>query len=98
MKLQDILNVEGEASSEENYYISLQRMINAGQWSLQGSTGRAMMAAIENGRCALGTDPARDYWRNRIPSRDEVEPGTKGSLLYVEQQAGANWRAMIEGV
>lgn len=61
---------------------ALQRMIDAGAWSFEGSMGRAMMAAIEDGRCILGPEPAFDYWGNRIPSRDEVQPGTKGSVEY----------------
>jgi len=61
---------------------ALQRLINEGAWSFEGSTGRLMMAAIEDGRCVLGPNGARDYWGNYIPSRDEVRPGTKGSIEY----------------
>lgn len=63
---------------------ALQKLINAGAWSFEGSMGRAMMRAIEAGQCALGPEPARDYWGNRIPSRFEVKPGTKGSVEFVE--------------
>jgi hypothetical protein len=42
-----------------------------------------MMEAIEAGVCALGNEPAHDYNGNRIPSRFEVEPGSKGSVKYV---------------
>ena len=61
---------------------ALQRLIDAGAWGLEGSMGRAMMAAIEDGRCVLGPESARDYWGNYIPSRTEVQPGTKGSVGY----------------
>jgi hypothetical protein len=60
----------------------LQDLIDAGAWGLEGSIGRAMMAAIEAGACVLGDEPAHDYWGNRIPSRHEVQSGTKGSVLY----------------
>jgi hypothetical protein len=60
----------------------LQYLIDRGTWGLEGSIGRAMMAAIEAGACVLGDEPARDYWGNRIPSRHEVLSGTKGSVLY----------------
>ena len=71
---------------------ALQRMIDAGAWSFEGSMGRAMMAAIEDGRCVLGPEPARDYWGNRIPSRYEVQAGTKGSVEYAAR--AMKWRAL----
>ena len=72
---------------------ALQAMIDAGAWSLEGSMGRAMMDAITDGRCILGPCGARDYWGNYIPSRDEVKPGSKGSIEYaVAMQAEErNW-------
>lgn len=71
--------------------LAMQRMINAGQWSLQGSFGRAMMAAIENGAAMLGKTRARDYWGNTIPSRDDVQAGTKGSYDYVAERYGTDY-------
>ena len=65
---------------------ALQRMIDAGAWSFEGSMGRAMMAAIEDGRCVLGPNGAWDYWGNYIPSRTEVKAGTKGSVEYAVAQ------------
>jgi hypothetical protein len=60
----------------------LQNLIDSGMWSMEGHMGRAMMLAITNGECILGPSPAFDYWGNYIPSRYEVEPGTKGSVEY----------------
>jgi hypothetical protein len=60
----------------------LQYLIDRGVWGLEGSCGRAMMQAINEGVCVLGPPPAWDYWGNRIPSRHEVQSGTKGSVLY----------------
>lgn len=88
-----------EEASEEDYFISLQRAINSGSaWSMQGSMGRAMMDAIESGRCVLGRTAARDYWGNRIPSRDEVKRGTKGSLYFVAMRCGDEWSEQIAAV
>ena len=62
-------------------YDNLQTLIDNGNaWRLEGSVGRAAMDAIENGACILGEVGHRDYWGNYIPSRHEVEPGTKGSI------------------
>lgn len=93
MDLHDVYVIEGENpnTTRLEYYQSLQRVINAGMWSLQGSYGRQMMDAINAGLCMLGEKPARDYWGNRIPARDEVVPGTKGSEKYVEEQSGHEW-------
>jgi hypothetical protein len=80
-----------------DYYLSVQRAINAGHWSMEGSYGRAMMAAINSGHCLLGPNAARDYWGNVIPSRDDVKEGTKGSISFVEAAMGGDWLFEMEG-
>ena len=66
----------------------LQELINSGlAWKLEGSVGRAAMAAIEAGECVLGTVGHYDYYGNYIPSRYEVQPGTKGSYEYADRMA-----------
>jgi len=86
-----------EPMPELDYYLSVQRAINSGMWSLQGSYGRAMMDAIRSGRCLLGPNAARDYWGNVIPSRDDVKEGTMGSIGYVEAAMGGDWLFEMEG-
>lgn len=76
-----------ETATEEDEVRALQALVNSGTWGLQGSMGRAMMDAIEAGYVALGPEPARDYYGNRIPSRFEVEAGTKGSVEFVEEHS-----------
>lgn len=96
MNTQDIFTIESdENASAEDYYLAIQRAINSGMWGLQGSYGRAMMAAIEEGLCILGKKPARDYYGNRIPSRDEVQDGTKGSYTYCARAHGTEWADMM---
>ena len=52
LTLNDINTIESdEDATEEEYFLSIQRAINSGAWSLQGSYGRAMMDAINAGRC-----------------------------------------------
>lgn len=84
--LDDVLAIEGDAETEEEYFEAIQRTINAGTWGLQGSFGRTMMDAITSGHCLLGKTGCRDYYGNYIPSRDEVKSGTKGSLAFVAAQ------------
>lgn len=93
LSIDDINAIEGVTEADEmEAYQALQRAINDGTaWCFQGSYGRAMMNAIEEGFCLLGRKPARDYYGNRIPSRDEVKPGTKGSYRYVVERYGEAW-------
>lgn len=99
LNLDTCLKIEGEAESKEDYYKALQVAINSGDaWAFPGHYGRSMMEAVESGRCMLGTMPARDYYQNRIPSRFEVQEGTKGSRRFVIDRCGEEWSDMLEGV
>jgi len=100
LTLEDINTIEcDEEVSIEDEACALQRAINScTAWSLQGSYGRAMMGAIESGHCMLGKHPARDYWGNRIPARDEVKDGTKGSRGFVVARRGEDWAEMLDNV
>lgn len=98
MTLSQVLMFEGELDTDElGYYANMQSLINGGTaWSFQGSYGRTMMEALESGRCMLGENPARDYYGNRIPSRHEVQEGTKGSRQYVADVMGEDWVQHME--
>jgi hypothetical protein len=99
LSIKDINNIETEAEiDDQEYYASLQRAINSGMWSLQGSYGRAMMQAISDGWCLLGNRSFNDYYGNRIPSRTEVKEGTKGSREFVLEQRGQEWVDFLENL
>lgn len=99
MSLNDLLIIEGEIESDEyDYYESIQKTINGGMWGLQGSFGRTMMDAINAGRCVLGRNRAKDYYGNVIPSRDDVEEGTKGSVQYVVDRFGQDYADFISSI
>lgn len=95
--LHDIDTIENNISStDEEFYMSLQRAINSGiGWQMQGSYGRAMMDAINSGYCMLGRDQCRDYYGNTIPSRDDVKQGTKGSYQFVIDNLGLEWADLM---
>jgi hypothetical protein len=97
MSIEALMLDAGLSLDELDYYLSVQRAINAGHWSMEGSYGRAMMAAIDSGHCLLGPNAARDYWGNAIPSRDDVKEGTKGSISFVEAAMGGDWLFEMEG-
>ena len=97
--LADINIIEGDEDVDHiSVACSMQRAINSGMWSLQGSYGRAMMEMIQSGDCMLGPRSARDAYGNHIPSRSEVSEGTKGSRLYVVQNYGESWAEMLDAV
>jgi hypothetical protein len=95
-QLDDVLTIEGEIEVDEfDYFAAIQRQINRGCWSLQGSHGRTMMDAIKSGACVLGRQRARDYYGNVIPARTDVKAGTFGSTGFMREHRGAEWaRAM----
>jgi hypothetical protein len=80
-----------EDQTPEEYIENMQELINTGMaWKLEGSVGRSAMDLIESGHCMLGEEGHRDYWGNYVPSRYEVQAGTKGSAEYCEQRSNAS--------
>jgi len=99
LSLNDINTIEcDEEATEEEYYLAIQRTINAGMWGLQGSYGRTMMDAIKSGLCLLGQREHNDYWGNHVPSRDQVVAGTVGSYDFVVKERGQDWADMMREV
>lgn len=65
---------------KQHGFANMQRLIDSGDvWKMEGSMGREASLMLEMGACFLPKTPKRDYYGNRIPSRDEVKAGTKGS-------------------
>ena len=59
---------------------TMQSMINSGlAWKMEGNYGREAMALLESGVCMLPKEFRVDYYGNRIPSRDVLKDGTKGT-------------------
>ena len=97
--LDAILDLEQGESTPLQEAQALQRLLNSGLvWRLQGSHGRAAMAALESGRNMLGKVSTSDGWGNRVPSRFEVQCGTKGSSTLVADEMGDEWLAALESV
>lgn len=88
MEVDDIIAFE-EGDMDQNEEIRLmQDLVDTGQaWRLQGSYGRAAMGMIEAGLITLGEVGRYDYYGNYVPSKHEVEPGTKGSQEYVNRMS-----------
>lgn len=80
-----------ECETRQEEIEALQELIDNGlAWKLEGSIGRAAMDAIQSGECILGSIGHQDYWGNYVPSRFEVEAGTKGSTEYQQKMLEDN--------
>lgn len=100
MQYTDVEILEGNVETDQvSFYEAMQRTINSGDaWRFQGSYGRSMMAAIEDGFCLLGSVSSEDAYGNRIPSRTEIQPGTKGSREFVANRRGEDWALRMESI
>jgi hypothetical protein len=100
MQFTDIEILEGNVEADEvTFYEAMQRAINEGStWRFQGSFGRSMMKAIEDGYCLLGTVSSEDAYGNQIPSRTDVQTGTKGSREFVANHRGEDWALKMEKI
>ena len=82
-KLQKIYNVD-----------NMQETINSGScWKMEGSSGRFAMSCLESGACMLPLEPKYDYYGNRVPSRNMLKQGTKGTF----QNSIQFWNKVIDG-
>ncbi len=80
---------EDQETTEEDQIEAMQAIINDGScWQMEGHVGRTAADFIEAGLCTLGDQGHRDYYGNYVPSKTEVEPGTKGSQEFVDQREG----------
>lgn len=69
------------AAQKEQGFDQWQHLINTGMaWTMEGAIGREAMNLIETGACMLPKKPYQDYYGNRIPSRDDLKAGTKGTF------------------
>jgi hypothetical protein len=72
-----------EDATEDKVLDTYQTLVNNGQaWRLEGHVGRTAMDLLESRQIALGETGHTDYYGNYIPSRYEVQPGTKGAAEY----------------
>jgi len=64
-------------------YYDIQNMINDGSiWKMESSISKNAMNYIEKGICMLSLESASDLYGNKVPSRNELEKGTKGTYQF----------------
>ena len=92
--------LEAERDGLNNYPVAfLQNLIDNGEgWQAEGALGRAIVSALDDGRCVLGPVAHRDYHGRVVPARRDVEAGAKGSLEYANRlRAGRGEPELVEG-
>lgn len=71
-----------------------QELMNSGEiWNFEGSVGRAADDMIEAGILMLPEEETRDYYGTRIPPRNILKDGTKGTLGNSQRF----WKLVEEG-
>ena len=75
-------------------FTDIQNNINTGMaWKLEGSVGREAMSLLDSGACMLPKESKVDTYGNRVPSRDMLKKGTKGTY----QNSVRFWTAVEDG-
>lgn len=63
-----------------------QEGINSGQcWRMEGSVGRFAMQMLEAGVCMLPLVPRIDAYGNKVPPRNVLKTGTKGTFKNAQE-------------
>ena len=89
MNYQSILKLQSEYDVK-----GLQDGINDGSvWKFEGSMGRRAMEALDSGECMLPKKFTFDYYGNKLPSRDVLQKGTKGTY----QNSINYWTRLLNG-
>lgn len=75
------MNFQSIKKLQKTYgFDEMQTLINSGSaWKMEGAFGRQAMSLLESGACMLPKSFKTDYYGNRIPSRDVIKAGSKGS-------------------
>ena len=86
-----------ERDGLNNYPVAfLQNLIDNGVgWQSEGALSRAVVNALEVGRCVLGPVAHHDYNNRVVPARKDVAPGAKGSLEYANRLRAERGEAQL---
>lgn len=76
-------------------FFDVQESLNTGLcWEMEGSVGRNASALLDSGACMLPLERKRDYYGSTVPSRKDVEEGSKGSY----KNAVSFWEGVESGL
>jgi hypothetical protein len=91
----ELITLEQITELQSEYGLTdLQRFIDTGDaWLTEGHIGRTAMSALEQGACLLPEESHIDAYGNRVPSRTDLMPGTKGTLTNAQNF----WENVLSG-
>ena len=79
---------------KEYNFKEVQDSIDSGLcWKMEGSVGRNASVLLDSGACMLPTEAKFDYYGNRVPSRNDLKKGTKGTY----QNSVKFWEGVEDG-
>ena len=89
------MNFKKITALQKQYGFSdMQEQINSGMvWKSEGSVGREASGLLDSGACMLPKEFKVDYYGNRVPSRDVLQQGTKGTY----QNSKRFWQLVLDG-
>tara|TARA_R110000787_G_scaffold284826_1_gene399070 strand:- start:497 stop:799 length:303 start_codon:yes stop_codon:yes gene_type:complete len=89
------MNFQSIKKLQKDYgFDEMQNLINSGTaWKMEGSFGRQAMELLNSGACMLPKSFKNDYYGNRIPSRDVLKAGSKGTY----QNSKTFWEGVQSG-
>ena len=81
-KIMTTMTIEKITDLQKKYDLHwIQASIDDGSvWKMEGKAGRDVIAHLEIGSCYLPEKRYKDYWKNIVPSRNDLKPGTTGTL------------------
>jgi hypothetical protein len=90
-----MITLERIIEMQKSYGVTqTQEGINSGQcWLMEGSVGRFAADCLRIGVCMLPENRNRDYYGNTVPSRNDIEKGSNGSL----ENAQEFWQKVEDG-
>ena len=83
-----------ESLQKQYGYTEMQKSINSGQcWLMEGSMGRGAMGLLEAGVCMLPKQVRIDYYGSKVPSREQLKNGSKGTFGNCQEF----WSKVVNG-
>lgn len=93
--MEEQLTIEQITEMQKHYGLTeIQSQINSGLcWKLEGSVGRGAMDLLTSGACMLPLETRIDFYGNKVPSRDVLKAGTKGTF----ENSQRFWKMVDDG-
>ncbi|HEY0339988.1 MAG TPA: hypothetical protein VGC34_04225 [Steroidobacteraceae bacterium] len=93
----DMTKIFPERTSQ--FLSAWQYLINTGAvWHADYDLGKMANLLMQNGYCAFGRHRVPGYYDETLPSRDDVDAGSPGSMRFVELMMGMEYANWLRGI